>query len=144
MVAASACAALGTAIVRPVGSPETPANHADPKRMITRKPIKVCITIDTEFSIGSNFEYSALTRSASPWYRAPSAENAPQGCGGRVISRSQCPAISRPSLAEIPRFAYLQSFSAKARLLCFWMMERCRGSLIKDEDRGAMIAIKRT
>jgi hypothetical protein len=70
--------------------------------MITRKPIEVCITIDTEFSIGGNFEDPALTLVA---------------CGGQVTSRGQRPAVSRPSLAEIPRFAYLRSFSAKAHLL---------------------------
>jgi hypothetical protein len=29
--------------------------------MNTRKPIEVCITVDTEFSIGGNFEDPALT-----------------------------------------------------------------------------------
>src|SRR5260370_2589505 len=37
-----------------------------PKRMNTRKPIEVCITIDTEFSIGGNFENPALTPVAEP------------------------------------------------------------------------------
>src|SRR5260370_8969856 len=37
-----------------------------PKRMNTRKPIEVCITIDTEFSIGGNFENPALTPVAQP------------------------------------------------------------------------------
>jgi hypothetical protein len=34
--------------------------------MNTRKPIEVCITIDTEFSIGGNFEDPALTPVAEP------------------------------------------------------------------------------
>jgi hypothetical protein len=36
------------------------------KRMNTRKPIEVCITIDTEFSIGGNFDDPALTPVAEP------------------------------------------------------------------------------
>jgi hypothetical protein len=34
--------------------------------MNTRKPIEVCITVDTEFSIGGNFEDPALTPVAEP------------------------------------------------------------------------------
>jgi len=48
--------------------------------MNTRKPIEVCITIDTEFSIGGNFEDPALTPVAEPIVRG-SVDGKEQGLG---------------------------------------------------------------
>jgi hypothetical protein len=48
--------------------------------MNTRRPIEVCITIDTEFSIGGNFEDPALTPVAEPMVLG-SADGKEQGLG---------------------------------------------------------------
>jgi hypothetical protein len=48
--------------------------------MKTRKPIEVCITIDTEFSIGGNFEHPELTPIAEPIVLGP-VEDKEHGLG---------------------------------------------------------------
>jgi hypothetical protein len=54
MIAGSARAALSTGIEKAVYLGGTVRELYRLKRMNTRKPIAVCITIDTEFSIGGN------------------------------------------------------------------------------------------